>query len=59
MTSKTKGNLGLGKAISYFTEQEYTVSLPLTVGPQVCYSFYLTMKHKIFNLLVVCFGSRK
>lgn len=30
MTSKTKGNLGLGKAISYFTEQEYTVSLPLT-----------------------------
>lgn len=30
MKSDLKGNIGLGKAISYFTEQGYIVSLPLT-----------------------------
>lgn len=30
MKTDLKGNIGLTKAISYFTEQGYTVSLPLT-----------------------------
>ncbi len=29
MNTHTKGNIALGKAIAYFTEQEYTVSIPL------------------------------
>lgn len=29
MNTNTKGNIALGKAISYFTEKEYTVSIPL------------------------------
>jgi hypothetical protein len=28
-TNKNKGNFGLGKSISYFTENEYVVSIPL------------------------------
>ena len=30
MKTSLKGNIGLGKAISYFTEQGYIVNLPLT-----------------------------
>ena len=29
MNTHAKGNMALGKAISYFTEHEYTVSIPL------------------------------
>ena len=29
MNTNSKGNIALGKAISYFTEQEYTISVPL------------------------------
>ena len=29
MNTNGKGNIALGKAISYFTEQEYTISVPL------------------------------
>jgi len=29
MNSNTKGNIALGQAIAYFTEQEYTISIPL------------------------------
>ena len=28
-TNKNKGNLGIGKSISYFTEREYVISIPL------------------------------
>lgn len=28
-SNKNKGNLGIGKSISFFTEREYTVSIPL------------------------------
>ena len=28
-TNNSKGNLGIGKAISYFTENEFVVSIPL------------------------------
>lgn len=29
INTNTKGNIALGKAISYFTEQNYTISIPL------------------------------
>lgn len=42
MKSDLKGNIGLGKAISYFTEQGYIVSLPLT--NHQCYDLIIEKK---------------
>ena len=39
MNSKQKGNIALGKAISYFTEQGYIVSLPL--NDSQCYDLII------------------
>lgn len=39
MNSNIKGNIALGKAISYFTEQEYVVSLPL--NDSQCYDLII------------------
>ena len=39
MNTHTKGNIALGKAISYFTEHEYTVSIPL--NDSQCYDLII------------------
>lgn len=50
MTPSSKGNLGLGKAISYFTEHEYTVSLPLT--DTQCYDLIIEKLGKLQTVQV-------
>lgn len=39
MNTQVKGNIALGKAISYFTEHEYTVSIPL--NDSQCYDLII------------------
>lgn len=45
MKTGLKGNTGLGKAISYFTEQGYIVSLPLTDNQ--CYDLIIEKDGKL------------
>lgn len=50
MNSNLKGNIALGKAISYFTEQGYIVSLPL--NDSQCYDLIIEKEGKLQTVQV-------
>ena len=56
MNTQTKGNIALGKAISYFTEHEYTVSLPLNDSQ---WYDIIVEKDGVFQTVQVKYSGRK
>lgn len=56
MNTNTKGNIALGKAISYFTENEYTVSIPLNDSQ---YYDLIIEKDNVFQTIQAKYTSEK
>ena len=56
-TNKEKGNFALGKAISYFTENNYIVSIPLNDTQD--YDLIVDEKSKLFKVQVRFAGKNK
>jgi hypothetical protein len=56
LNTNTKGNIALGKAISYFTENEYVVSIPL--NDSQCYDLIIE-KDFILKTVQVKYTSEK
>lgn len=56
MNSNFKGNIALGKAISYFTEQEYIVNLPL--NDSQCYDLIIEKQGQL-QMVQVKYTSHK
>ena len=50
MNTNLKGNIALGKAIAYFTEQEFIVNLPL--NDSQCYDFIIEKNGKMQTVQV-------